>query len=196
MLGDVARLENMVRQIEEYVRFSKSYSFQFEKVDLAPVIEKSRERALAQLADDVVGAVSYEFNAGEEMPQIMADAQALEEVFYNLILNAYEAMPEGGNLVISLKDLQSAISVTVRDTGVGVFNEELTEIFNPFFTSKTSGAGMGLTKVHLLVEEHRGTVSVKSSQGEGTVFEVILPTERLLMGALSTHSVSRGSPSV
>ena len=109
------------------------------------------------------------------MPVVRGDGQALEEVFYNLILNAYEAMPEGGALNVNMKSVGPAVSVSIKDTGVGIDGEHLAEIFNPFFTSKTSGAGMGLSKVHLLVEEHRGTLNVTSEPGKGTTVEVLLP---------------------
>ncbi len=175
ILENVERLERMVLDIEDYVRFSKFHSFQMSTVDLTDIIEKARDRAAGQLSDSHSGTVSFSCNGDANVPQISGDADALEEVFYNLILNAYEAMPQGGTLKVSLNNLDSAVSVTVEDSGVGIFDENLTEIFNPFFTSKPSGAGMGLSKVHLLVEEHHGTVNVASEPGKGTTVQVLLP---------------------
>jgi signal transduction histidine kinase len=128
----------------------------------------------------------------ENLPPIQADPLALEEVFYNLILNAYEAMPRGGQVSVTAKSLGDAVSVTVADTGVGIRKEEFSEIFNPFFTSKTTGAGMGLSKVYLLVEEHRGTVNVTSELGKGTSFEVLLPVDRLVSGLHPWESATLG----
>lgn len=182
VLEDVARLEQMVRDIEDYVRFSKFYSFTFASVDVGRIVEAAHRRTVEELPPAAVKAVTYTVKAEKGLPSISADAAALEEVFYNLMLNAYEAMPSGGRLGVAIKRLNSAISVAISDTGVGMRKEELPEIFNPFVTSKTSGPGMGLSKVYLLVEEHQGSVSVSSELGKGTTFEVFLPVERLMTG--------------
>ncbi|MCA1960131.1 MAG: hypothetical protein LDL33_04985, partial [Desulfomonile sp.] len=171
-----------VRDIEDYVRFSKFYSFTFTEVDVGRVLEAAHKRAVEELPPASVKAVTYSVKQEKGIPLISADPAALEEVFYNLMLNAYEAMPSGGKLGVAIKRLNSAISVLISDTGVGMRKEELPEIFNPFVTSKTTGAGMGLSKVYLLVEEHQGSVSVSSELGRGTTFEVFLPVERLMTG--------------
>jgi len=182
ILEDVARLEQMVRDIEDYVRFSKFYSFTFTDVDIGRVVEAAHKRAVEELPPASVKAVTYNVRQEKGLPLISADPAALEEIFYNLMLNAYEAMPSGGKLGVAIKKLNSAISILISDTGVGMRKEELPEIFNPFVTSKTTGAGMGLSKVYLLVEEHQGSVSVSSELGRGTTFEVFLPVERLMTG--------------
>jgi PAS domain S-box-containing protein len=194
ILDDVARLETMVKEIESYVRFSKFYSYQFVKTHILALIERARDRALQFLPDELTKSVSFRLKADRGLPKIHADPDALEEVFYNLTLNAYEAMPKGGTLTIEVRNLHSAVSVSFTDSGVGIHNEDLTEIFNPFFTSKTTGAGMGLSKVYLLVEEHRGTVNVTSEPTKGTTFEVFLPLERLMTGLHPWEAASRGGP--
>jgi PAS domain S-box-containing protein len=194
MLDDVSRLERMVREIEDYVRFSKFYTFQFQRILVPAVIQKARERALARVSPEHAKSVSVMFNADRDLRKISADPVALEEAFYNLILNAYEAMPGGGKLKILAKNINSAVSVSFTDTGVGIPDQDLTEIFNPFFTTKTTGAGMGLSKVYLLVEEHGGAVNVHSDRGRGTTFEVFLPTERLMTGLHPWEAATRGGP--
>lgn len=196
ILDDVARLESMVKEIESYVRFSKFYTFQFIKTDILAVIERARDKALQHLPSRVTDLVTFTLRSEDNLPQINADPTALEEVFFNLILNAYEAMPSGGRLAVEVKNLNSAVSVSFTDSGVGIHPEDLTEIFNPFFTSKTAGAGMGLSKAYLLVEEHRGTVNVTSEPTKGTTFEVCLPLERLMTGLHSWEAASRGGPFV
>ncbi|MDQ7782869.1 MAG: response regulator [Desulfomonilaceae bacterium] len=194
ILGDVGRLESMVREIEAYVRFSKFYPYQFTKTELVPLIERAGDRVREALSDEQTEGVVFRLNADDDLPQIHADPTALEEVFFNLIMNAYEAMPRGGRLKVEVKNLQSAVSVSFVDTGVGIHSEDLSEIFNPFFTSKTAGAGMGLSKVYLLVEEHRGTVNVVSEPNKGTTFEVFLPVERLMTGLHPWEVASRKGP--
>ena len=182
ILDDVSRLEKMVRDIEDYVKFSKLYSFEFQKIDLISIVERARDKVLNYLPSSQQQAVTFSIEAEKNLPQIEADPSALEQVFQNLIINAYDAMPNGGRLKVRIRSLRSAVSVSFVDTGVGIHKEDLSEIFNPFFTSKTVGAGMGLCKAHLLIEEHRGAIKVSSTPGKGSVFEVFLPSERILTG--------------
>jgi signal transduction histidine kinase len=155
-------------------------------------VERARDRVLQKLPAGAVENVAFTLQAEKDVPEIFADASALEEVFFNLILNAYEAMPRGGKLKVNVKSLNSAVSITFTDTGVGIHSRDLGDIFNPFFTSKTTGAGMGLSKVYLLIEEHRGTVEVTSEPKKGSTFEVILPVERLMTSMSLWETVSRG----
>jgi PAS domain S-box-containing protein len=191
ILDDVNRLERMVRDIEEFVRFSKFYTFHYEPTDILPLVERARDRVMQKLASDEIKSVTFSLQADRDLPQIVADPMALEEVFYNLILNAYEAMPKGGRLRVRVKRLRSAVSVSFSDTGIGIPWDDVNDVFNPFFTSKTTGAGMGLSKVYMLVEEHRGAVDVVSEQGKGTTFEVFLPVDRLMVGLFPWESESR-----
>lgn len=195
ILADVSRLEKMVKDIEDYVRFSKFYSYHFENIELVPILERARDKAVQKLSLNSTQAVSFILMADDHLPLIYADSKALEEVFLNLILNAYEAMPRGGRLKVTLKKLPSAVSVSIADTGVGIRSEELSEVFNPFVSSKTTGAGMGLCKVYLLVEEHRGMVNLTSVPNKGTTFEVLLPVERFSTGLLPWEAASRGGTS-
>ena len=182
ILQNVARLEKMVHDIEDYVHLSRFYSFQFGAVDLVAIIQKAHKRVIDALSTLRMDSVSLKLTAANHLPRIIADPYALEELFYQLILNSYEAMPNGGNLNIDLKNSGAAISVSVTDTGVGINHEDLSEIFNPFFTSKTTGAGMGLSKVYLLVEEHNGLINIKSEPAKGTAVEVVLPIDRVNLG--------------
>ena len=118
---------------------------------------------------------------------VEADAAQLSQVFNNLILNACEAMPEGGNLVIRARNLAQGeadqpslppgnyVEVSVRDRGRGIPKEILARIFDPYFTTKKSGTGLGLAVVHSIIKHHGGSVSVASTPGVGTVFTLLLP---------------------
>jgi signal transduction histidine kinase len=184
----------MVRQIEEFVQFSRFYKYDFQKIDVIPTIEKGHVKALKDLDETAKEMVSYRLNAPDALPSITADPGGIEEIFYNLILNAYEAMPKGGKLTITVRNLNSAIAVDIQDTGVGIRSEDASDIFNPFFTGKMSGAGMGLSKVQLLVEEHRGRVHFKSKPDKGSTFEVLLPVDRLANGSISEEVMYRSGP--
>jgi PAS domain S-box-containing protein len=191
ILDDVKRLERMVQDIEEFVRFSKFYTFHYEDTDVLPLVERARDRVMQKLSPDAFRMITFSVQADRDLPHIVADPVALEEVFYNLILNAYEAMPKGGRLKVRVKNLRSAISVSFTDTGIGIPWDDVKDVFNPFFTSKTTGAGMGLSKAYMLVDEHRGAVDVTSEHGKGATFEVFLPVDRLMVGLFPWESESR-----
>lgn len=195
ILDDVARLEKMVLDIEDYVRFSKFHSFRFVGTDLAALVEKARDRVAQTLPDRVIKSVTFTLQANGDLSPVAVDPSAMEEAFFHLLINAYEAMPNGGRLKVSIKRMPSAVIVAFADTGVGIHADDLSEIFNPFFTSKTTGAGMGLSKVYLVVEEHQGTVNVTSEPHRGTTVEVFLPLERLVTGLHPWEKTSRGGRS-
>jgi two-component system sensor kinase FixL len=118
---------------------------------------------------------------GRDVPLIRADATQLERVFENLILNAIQAMPEGGTLTVATEAVQEGqVLVTVDDTGVGIPPEQLDEIFEPLFSTKTTGIGLGLSLAKNLVAAHGGHIEVESGgrPGEGTTFKVYLPINR------------------
>ena len=113
--------------------------------------------------------------------EIEGDGELLKQVFYNVVLNAVQAMPEGGTLRVSTTRRRSRIKgqrmveVTVADSGVGIPPEDLQRIFSPFFTTKERGTGLGLTVVHRIVEVHGGLVEVESEVGKGTTFRISIP---------------------
>ena len=104
------------------------------------------------------------------------DKELLKQAFINIIFNAVQAMPNGGRLIISTANIHGLfIKVIFEDTGVGIKEENIDRVFNPFYTTKTEGTGLGLPIVHRIIEEHGGAISVSSKEGKGTVFEVMIP---------------------
>lgn len=118
-----------------------------------------------------------------DLPMVWIDREQMKQVFMNLILNAIQAMKDGGSIVISTgvsaksdgELVREYVQVEVRDTGIGIPQENLERIFDPFFTSKDEGSGLGLAVSHQIVQEHSGFVTVKSSVGKGTAFFVNVP---------------------
>jgi signal transduction histidine kinase len=112
-----------------------------------------------------------------DLPKARGDRGQLEQAFLNLMLNATEAMPDGGTLNIATAlDASSAILLTFQDTGVGMTTEQQARLFEPFLTTKTLGTGLGLAIVHkIIVDTHRGRIEVESVPGQGTTFRVLLP---------------------
>jgi two-component system, NtrC family, sensor kinase len=121
---------------------------------------------------------------GLNLPKVWIDREQMKQVFMNLILNAIQAMREGGSIFISTRLVArdeaghsgQFVQVEVRDTGIGIPPENLDRIFDPFFTSKDEGSGLGLSISHQIVQEHGGYVTVESKLGIGTTFFINLPT--------------------
>jgi PAS domain S-box-containing protein len=121
----------------------------------------------------------------KDIPLIDIDERFLKQALLNLIKNAASAMPGGGRLSIETAQKDGEVQVCVRDTGIGIPEENLSKIFDPYFTTKDTGLGLGLTLVFKIVREHRGEITVKSREGEGTCFTISLPIpqkERRLLG--------------
>ena len=109
------------------------------------------------------------------MPEVLADADQLQRVFANLTLNAQEAMPDGGVLTISTRRENGFAEVTFKDTGKGINDEVMKNIFEPLFTTKTKGTGLGLAVCQQVVAKHDGTIQAMSENGEGATFTIKLP---------------------
>jgi signal transduction histidine kinase len=112
------------------------------------------------------------------------DPQQIQQSILNVVLNAVEAMSSEGLLTISTKEkwgTESArkatlyVSLVVSDTGIGIPEERIAQIFNPFYTTKPSGTGLGLSITQRIIEQHNGTIDVKSNTGKGTSFTINLP---------------------
>ncbi len=178
IFAEVERLEQMVRDIEEYVQFSKHRKLSCEAVDLAGLL-----RDCAAALGERSGRLGIHTQWGDfgDLPTLYADPALLTELFVGLLDNAVEAMPDGGVLKIQCQMADNWVVTRVQDTGVGIPEKDLAEVFDPFFTSKTSGAGLGLAKAYLIVEDHSGTIDFDSRVGEGTTCTVTLPIERRRM---------------
>ncbi len=114
----------------------------------------------------------------ESLPQILADPEQLGQVFRNLILNAIQAMPDGGQLEIRSEVSPPAqLAISFADAGVGIPEDNLKKLFEPLFTTRAKGIGLGLSITKILVEGHKGTIEVQSKLGKGSIFTVRLPIE-------------------
>jgi len=107
--------------------------------------------------------------------ELNADPDKLKRLMTCLISNARNAMPEGGEIVISVKKSGDSASITVKDTGCGMDKTTLTHAFEPLFTTRTKALGLGLTMAKEIVSAHKGTIKVESEQGKGTLFHISLP---------------------
>ena len=129
--------------------------------------------ALKQLLEDRQIKVTLDVPAA--LPNVALDANQIQQVFFNLIKNALEAMRDGGSLAIALDADDHDVSVTVRDDGMGMTAEQLAHLFEPYRTSKEKGTGLGLMITKRIVTAHGGTIAAESAPGEGTTFTIVLP---------------------
>jgi signal transduction histidine kinase len=110
-----------------------------------------------------------------DQPVAMIDPQQIGQVLGNLVSNAYQAMPNGGTLTISAQSEAGWVKLSIADTGVGMASETMEKVFEPLFTTKAKGIGLGLAVSKNLVEVNGGTIEVESREGQGTTFTLNLP---------------------
>lgn len=119
---------------------------------------------------------------GEGLPQVEVDTERIKQVFVNLILNAVQAMPDGGSLTLATLADDQKVMVRFSDTGGGIAEEDLPNIFDPFYTTKDGGTGLGLSISHQIIKVHGGAIDVSSVKSQGTSFTINLPVTRAVEG--------------
>ncbi|RLA92089.1 MAG: hypothetical protein DRG25_06845 [Deltaproteobacteria bacterium] len=170
VIKEVERLEKMVYWITEYKKY---ISVDFEATNINLIIE----RALAGVKDKIKKRnVTIQKDLLPNPPLVRVDRKNMEFALFNLFENGIEAIENHGVLRIATRvEREDCLEVIVSDTGKGIAEKDLKSIYDPFFTSKMSGAGMGLTIAHKIVKDHNGLIKVKSKKGEGTTFTIELP---------------------
>jgi two-component system NtrC family sensor kinase len=160
--------------VNNLLNFSRVSDSRFAPIELNRVIDDTIQLLEAQLHNTNIEVAR---NYSERLPLAPGNAPKLQQVFMNLILNARDAMPNGGRLEISTEhDDQNAI-ISFRDNGVGIDPENLARIYDPFFTTKQigKGTGLGLAVSYGVIKDHGGEIAVESKVGEGTNFRITLP---------------------
>ena len=165
-------LERMVGIVGSLLEFSRSTYPAHRDTRLNEVIHEA-VRTLRHRAEQQ--GIKVTFNLDENLPDLRCGE--LVQVFLNLTKNAYDAMKDGGELILSTKCVNNEVITTVTDTGCGIPQEILGRIFDPFFTTKgpSEGTGLGLAICHDIIEKHGGKITVESEVGKGTTFTVTLP---------------------
>jgi two-component system, NtrC family, sensor histidine kinase HydH len=180
IVEEVNRLNKIVSQFLDYAR---PYRGEQRQLEVADVLKKTL--ALFAKETEENGRVDIVTDFADKVPPVRADAEQLLQVFLNLSLNALQAMPQGGQLVISTALRRATrrgaaaafLEVRFRDTGVGIPPGDLKNLFIPFFTTKEKGTGLGLPISQRIIENHGGTIEVRSQAGQGATFTVLLPIE-------------------
>lgn len=160
--------------VNNLLNFSRVSDSRFAPVNLDRVIDDTIQLLDAQLRNTQIEVVRH---YADQLPLAPGNAPKLQQVFMNLILNARDAMPEGGQLEISIEADNNFVIISFRDNGVGIAPEHLSKIYDPFFTTKQigKGTGLGLAVSYGIIQDHGGNINVESNPGEGTRFQITLP---------------------
>ena len=129
--------------------------------------------------------VVLELDLGTDLPELQLDSKYIKQALLNIVKNALTAMPEGGTLTVTSRIVDDRVELAISDTGIGIPEENMSKIFEPYFTTRDFGSGLGLTLVYKIIKEHLGEINLTSRQGEGTRFVITLPIaqkERRLLG--------------
>jgi signal transduction histidine kinase len=171
--------------IARFSDFSKMPQPHFQPVQLSELIQDVAKLHQAQLEK---ANIAFQFELAENLQPIAADPDLLHRAVSNLVLNAIEAMPQGGTLTLRTRYETNSASIEISDTGQGLSQEDCSRLFTPYYTSKAQGTGLGLAIVQSIVSDHGGRISVRSQQGRGTTFIIDLPPNRdKLPTAQGTH---------
>jgi signal transduction histidine kinase len=160
--------------ITRFLEFARPMKLRRSRADLNELIDQTVPRLERGLAKHGVHLVK---NPAPDLRPLDMDAELMERVLANLITNAVQASSSGGTVTVKTGNVPGGVEVAVIDRGSGIKPEEMEQIFNPFYTTKKDGVGLGLAIVSKIVDEHGGRIHVDSEPGQGTQFAVFLPTQ-------------------
>ena len=171
----LAEINNLKTIIGRFSEFSRMPQPQLKPIQLNDTVRSVLRVFQAQLAQKSQISVRTELAAS--LPEISADPDLFHRALQNLVLNAIDAMPDGGDLAIRTANLGDRVEISISDTGSGLTEEECGRLFTPYYTTKQHGTGLGLAIVQSVVSDHGGTISVESKKDKGTTFRIALPRE-------------------
>lgn len=169
LLAELANLKTIIGRFSDFAKMPRP---ELQSVDLNELV-----REVLRLFDAQLQAipVSSEVTLDDRLRSVNADPEQLKRALQNLILNALDAMPEGGELSVLTEQRGSSARITISDTGKGLTSEECERLFTPYYTTKQHGTGLGLAIVQSVVSDHGGTISLESGPERGTAFRIELP---------------------
>lgn len=171
ILDEIDRVNNIV---EDFMVLAKPKAAELEERDIIPII-KNVVSFLEFEARNRNVKIGFEYQ--QDIIQIECDENRLKQVFLNFIKNGIEAMPDGGNITVRAGIINNQVQIAIKDTGVGIPQEKLKNIGEPFFTTKKNGNGLGLMVSFKIIESHNGKVFIESELNKGTTFNIVLPAK-------------------
>jgi len=175
MLDIQKEVKKIERIISEILEFSKPRPAHLVETNINEVVLSVHELTRVQLRQD---NLKVHFNLADHLPAVLIDPAQISQVVINLVINAMQAMPNGGDLTVTTQtdSKTSRVELLVGDTGLGIPNENLPKIFDPFFTNKPEGTGLGLAIARQILEKNQAAIRVSSKEGHGTVFRILFKT--------------------
>jgi signal transduction histidine kinase/putative methionine-R-sulfoxide reductase with GAF domain len=166
-------IHRMNEILDQFLQFAKPATPLLEKADVSSIFEETLQLLRPQIDKQNI-AVEKEFQA---LPIILMDREQIKQAILNLLMNAIQAMPEGGRLVLSGRNSEDGqwIYISIRDSGMGISEEDINKLFDPFFSTKEGGIGLGLSITHRIIDQHHGKIEVESTPEKGTLFTIWLP---------------------
>ncbi len=165
-------VEHLEKLVNDLLLYAKPSEPQKRPSDIKNILDHVLAMTEKSVSDK---HVRIEMDLAKGLPPLNADPAMLEHAFLNIYLNAIDAMEEGGRLSISARKTDNRILVEVRDNGCGIHSEDMPHIFNPFFTKKKYGTGLGLTQIKKIIDLHQGTIIISSKKGKGTSVTMTFP---------------------
>jgi signal transduction histidine kinase len=167
-------IQRVSKFAESFLEYSRPLEFDKQRTDIGGLIEDILSLVMAKAQKEGIEIIKEL----EILPELTIDPEFIKTCLYNVILNAFQSMPDGGALTIRTTRAEDMFSISIQDTGTGI-PEELTEkIFDPFFTTKAKGLGLGLAITKRVIEEHKGKVEFKSQKGKGSIITMLLPMDK------------------
>jgi signal transduction histidine kinase/putative methionine-R-sulfoxide reductase with GAF domain len=159
--------------VDQFLRFAKPAPPLLVKAEVVSIVEETLQLLRPQIEKQRI-LVQKEF---QSLPPILMDREQMKQVILNLLLNGVQAMPKGGHLSLKghIPEGDHWIKLSIQDSGIGIPPEDIGRLFDPFFSTKEGGVGLGLSIAHRIIDQHRGKIEVESALGKGTLFTVWLP---------------------
>ena len=173
--SNVKRISRIIRGLLDFARHNSGEEDAWQEIDLAYLVTQT-SNLMQHLMEKAGIEVHIQVSDGAP-PRVYGNVGEMEQVFLNLLINAQQAMPDGGTITIELRSGDGGVIARVRDTGEGISKAHLPHVFDPFFTTRQErgGTGLGLAIIRGIIEKHNGEIVVESQEGKGAVFTVHLP---------------------
>ncbi|PYY09087.1 MAG: hypothetical protein DMG69_11800 [Acidobacteria bacterium] len=184
LLAEIANLKSIIGRFSEFSRMPQP---QLQQANANEIMQGVARLFEAQLRSQRAG-ITCTLDLDDRMPMIAADPDLLHRAISNLVLNAMDAMPEGGTLTLRTGHDGERVRLEICDTGTGLAPEECERLFTPYYTSKQHGTGLGLAIVQSVVSDHGGKISLESAPGRGSTFRIELPLNMDKLSATQSHA--------
>jgi signal transduction histidine kinase len=179
-LERISRLQNECQRLvdvsNDFLRFARVKDLRFEPTSVREVIEELVDFFMPTARQAKIEIKSY---LPTDLPAIPVDQEMFRQAILNLLLNAQQAMPDGGELTIQAEAKDSGLCLSLIDTGKGMTPEVMAKVFRPFFSTKPGGSGLGLATTRKIILAHGGSIQVQSEVGRGSKFTICLPGQKI-----------------